>query len=55
MSAMTMPPRVVELGISQVRQFPRLRNQAHDVEDVIKASANEKKKDEPIIEDKKAE
>ena len=55
MSAMTTPPRVVKLGISQVRQFPRLRNQAQDVEDVIKVSANEKKKYDPIIEDKKAE
>ena len=52
---MTTPPRVVKLGISQVRQFPRLRNQGQDVEDVIKASANEKKKDELITEDKKAE
>ena len=55
MSAMTMLPRVVKLGISQVRQFPRMRSQAQDVEDVIKVSAEEKKKAEPITEDKKAE
>ena len=55
MSAMMMPPRVVKLGISQVRQFPRMRNQVQDVEDVIKISAKEKKKSEPITEDKKAE
>ena len=54
-SAMTMSPRVVKLGISQVRQFPRMRNQAQDVEDVIKIFAKEKKKAEPITEDKKAE
>ena len=55
MSAMTTPPRVVKLGISQIRQFPRMRNQVQDVEYVIKISANENKKDEPITEDKKAE
>ena len=55
MSAMTMPPRVVKLGTSQVRQLPRMRSQAQDVEDVIKVSAKEKKKDDPITEDKKAE
>ena len=55
MSTMTTPPRVVKLGKSQVRQFPRLRNQAQDVEDVIKISAKEKKKAEPITEYKKAE
>ena len=54
MSAMTTPPRVVKLGTSQVRQPPRMRSQAQDVEDVIKVSAEEKKKDEPIIEDKEA-
>ena len=32
-----------------------MRNQAHDVEDVIKISAKKKKKAEPITEDKKAE
>ena len=53
--AMTTPPRVVKLGISQVRQFPRMKNQAQDVEDVIKISAKEKNKSEPITEDKKAE
>ena len=55
MSTMTTLPRVVKLGISQVRQFPRMRSQAQDVEDVIKVSAEEKKKAEPITEDKKAE
>ena len=55
MSTLTTPPRVVKLGISQVRQFPRLRNQAQDVEDVIKFSAKERKNAEPITEDKKAE
>ena len=55
MSAMTTPPRVVKLGTSQVRQLPRMRSQAQDVEDVIKVSAKEKKKDDPITEDKKAE
>ena len=55
MSAMTTLPRVMKLGISQVRQFPRLRNQAQDVEYVIKISAKEKKNAEPITEDKKVE
>ena len=55
MSAMTTPPKLVKLGISQVRQFPRIRNQVQDVEDVIKISPEEKKKSEPITEDKKAE
>ena len=54
-SAMTMPPKVVKLNTSQVRQPPRMRSQAQDVEDVIKVSAEEKKKDEPITEDKKVE
>ena len=53
-SAMTTPPRVVKLGISQVIQLPWMRSQAQDVEDVIKISAEEKKKFEPITEDKKA-
>ena len=52
---MATPPRVVKLGISQVRQFPRMRNQAQDVEDVIKVSAEKKKKAKPITEDKKVE
>ena len=55
MSAMSTPSRVVKLGISQERQFPRMRSQAQDVEGVIKISAEEKKKAEPITEDKKAE
>ena len=55
MSAMMMLPKVVELGTSQVRQLPRMRSQSQDVEDIIKVSAEEKKKDEPITEDKKAE
>ena len=55
MSAMTMLPRVVKLGTSQVRQSPRMRSQAQDVEDVIKVFAAEKQKDEPITEDKKIE
>ena len=55
MSARMTPPRVVKLGASQVRQLPRMRIQAQDVEDVIKFSAEEKKKAEPITEDKKAE
>ena len=55
MSAMATPPRVVKLGTSQVRQFPRMRIQAQDVEDVIKVSAKERKNVEPITEDKKAE
>ena len=55
MSAMTTFPRVVKLGISQVRQFPRMRNQARDVEYVIKISAKEKKKSKPMTADKKAE
>ena len=54
MSAMTTPPRVVKLGTSQVRQPSRMKSQAQDVEDVIKVFAKEKKKTEPIIEDKKA-
>ena len=32
-----------------------MRSQAQDVEDVIKVSGKEKKKEEPITEDKKAE
>ena len=52
-STMMMPPKVVKLGASQVRQMPRLT--AQDVEDVIKVFAAEKQKDEPITEDKKAE
>ena len=32
-----------------------MRSQAQDVEDVIKVSSEEKKKDEPITEDKKVE
>ena len=55
MFAMATPPRVVKLGTSQVKQLPRMRSQAQDVEDVIKVSAEEKKKAEPITEDKKAE
>ena len=55
MSSMTTQPRVVKLGISQERQFPRMRIQEQDVEDVIKISAKEKKKSEPITEDRKAE
>ena len=55
MSAMTTLPRVVKLGISQIRQFPRMRNQAQDVEYFIKISTKEKKKVEPITEDKKVE
>ena len=50
---MMTPPKVVKLGASQVRQPPRTKNQAQDVEDVIKSSAE--KKNEPITEDKKAE
>ena len=55
MSAMTTLPKVVKLGTSQVRQLPRMRIQAQDVEDVIKVSAAKKKKDKPITEDKKEE
>ena len=55
MSAMTPPPRVVKLGASQVRQLPRMRSHAQDVEYVIKVSTEENKKGEPITEDKKAE
>ena len=55
MSAMKMLPRVVKVGTSQVKQPPRMRSQAQDVEDVIKVSAEEKNKYEPITEDKKAE
>ena len=55
MSTMTTPPRIVKLGTSQVRQLPRIRSQVQDVEYVIKVSTNEKKKDELITEDKKAE
>ena len=55
MSAMTTPPKVVKLGTSQVRQPPRMRSQAQDIEDVIKFLAAEKQKDELITEDKKTE
>ena len=34
-SAITMPPRVVKLGTSQVRQPPRMRSQAQIVEESI--------------------
>ena len=52
---MTTPPKVVKLETSQGRQPLRMKSQAQDVEDVIKVSAKEKKKAEPITEDKKAE
>ena len=55
MSTMTTPPKGVKIGTSQVRQMPRMRSQAQDVEDVIKVFTAEKNKDEPITEDKKAE
>ena len=55
MCTMTTLPKVVKLDASQVRQPPWMRSQAQDVEDVIKISTEEKKKDEPINEDKKAE
>ena len=35
--------------------MPRMRSRAQDVEDVIKDSAEEKKKDQKITEDKKTE
>ena len=54
-SAMTTPPRVVKLGTSQVRQPPRMKSQALEVEVVTKVSAKEKKNVEPTTEDKKAE
>ena len=54
-SAMTTPPKVVKLGTSYVRQPPRMRIQAQDVEDVIKVFVVEKHKDEQITEDKKTE
>ena len=52
---MTTPPRVLKLGTSQVRQPLRMKSQVQDVEDVIKISTKEKKKSDPITEDKKAE
>ena len=55
MSAMTMPPRVVKLGTSQVRQPPRMKSQAPKVEVVTKFFAKEKKNAEPITEHKKVE
>ena len=55
MSAMTTPPKVVKLGTSQVRQPPRMRSQALNVEDDIKVFAAEKQEDEKITEDKKIE
>ena len=55
MSAMRMPPKGVKIGTSQVRQPPRMRSQAQDVEDVIKVFSTEKQKDEQITEDKKTE
>ena len=54
-STMTMLPRVVKLGTSQVRQPLRMKSQAPEVEVVTKVSAKEKKNVEPITEDKKAE
>ena len=42
-SAMTPPPRVVKLSTSQVRQLPRMKSQAPEVEVVTKVSAKEKK------------
>ena len=54
-SSMTTPPRVVKLSTSQVRQPPRMKSQAPEVEVVTKVSAKEKKNVEPITEDKKAE
>ena len=52
---MTTPPKVVKLGASQVRKPPWMKNQAQDIEDVIKSSAVERKNNEPITEDKKVE
>ena len=55
MFAMTLPPKGVTPSSSQVRQLPRMRSQAQDVEDIIKVFAAEKQKDEPITEDKKTQ
>ena len=41
-SAMTTPPKGVKIGTSQVRQLPRMRSQAQDIEYVIKVFATEK-------------
>ena len=54
-STMMMPPRVVKLSTSQVRQPPRIKSQAPEVEVVTKISTKEKTNVEPITEDKKAE
>ena len=52
---MTTPPRVAKLSTSQVRQPPRMKSQAQEVEVVTKVSAKEKKNAELITKDKKAE
>ena len=52
---MATTPKVVKLDASQVRKPPWMKSPVRDVEGVIKSSAQEKKKDEPTTEDKKAE
>ena len=52
---MMTSPRVVKLSTTQSRQPLRMKSQVPEVEFVTKVSAKEKKKVEPITEDKKAE
>ena len=52
---MVTPPKSMKPSSAQVRQLPRMKIQAQDVEHVIKVLAAEKQKDELITEDKKTE
>ena len=52
---MTTPPKVVKLEALKIKKHPWRKSPVRDAEGVIKSSAQEKKKDEPTTEDKKAE
>ena len=52
---MTTPPKVVKLEALKIKKPPWRKSPVRDAEGVIKSSAQEKKKDEPTTEDKKAE
>ena len=52
---MTTPPKVVKLETLKIKKPPWRKSPVRDAEGVIKSSAQEKKKNEPTTEDKKAE
>ena len=52
---MMTPPKVVKLEALKIKNPPWRKSPVRDAEGVIKSSAQEKKKDEPTTEDKKAE